>query len=154
MRRRKLCTYKFLLLFSLIKAFYDPLWGFSVELTLPILDNSSFDGCLNHFKLAAGHVRSQVDTSAGIYQIHSESIIRPRPKMEIAFLIIKRKELDINGTATSKNGGSKPKTDIESDWDSKFLLPRLYYIHCLQVAITTLEGGLWGYPYIKISPYR
>ena len=35
--------------------------------------------------------------------------------MEIAFLIIKRKELDINGTATSKNGGSKPKTDIESD---------------------------------------
>ena len=35
--------------------------------------------------------------------------------MEIAFLIIKRKELDINGTATSKNGGSKPKRDIESD---------------------------------------
>ena len=74
--------------------------------------------------------------------------------MEIAFLIIKRKELDINGTATSKNGGSKPKTDIESDWDSKFLLPRLYYVHCLQVAFTILEGGLWGYPYIKISPYR
>ena len=113
-----------------------------MELTLPIFDNSSFDGCLNHFKLAAGHVRSQVDTSAGIYQIHSESIVRPRTKMKIAFLIIKRKELDINGTATSKNGGSKPKSDIESDSDSKFLLPRLYYIHCLQVAITPLVGGL------------
>ena len=28
------------------------------------------------------------------------------------------------------------------------------YIHCLQVAIMTPEGGWWGYPYIKISPYR
>ena len=61
--------------------------------------------------------------------------------MEIAFLIIKRKELDINGTATSKNGGSIPKTDIESDSDCKFLLTRLNYIHCLQVAIKTPEGG-------------
>ena len=29
------------------------------------------------------------------------------------------------------------------------------YKHCLQVAFTTtLEGGSWGYPYIKISAYR
>ena len=26
--------------------------------------------------------------------------------------------------------------------------------YCLQVAITTPEGGSWGYRYIKISPYR
>ena len=25
------------------------------------------------------------------------------------------------------------------------------YIHCLQVAITTPEGGSWGYPYIRAS---
>ena len=36
----------------------------------------------------------------------------------------------------------------------------LYHIHqiqCLQAAIMTPEGGSWGnwgYPYIKISPYR
>ena len=26
--------------------------------------------------------------------------------------------------------------------------------NCLQVAIMTPEGGLWGYSYIEISPYR
>ena len=28
------------------------------------------------------------------------------------------------------------------------------YIHCLQVAITTPEGGSRVHPYIKISPYK
>ena len=28
------------------------------------------------------------------------------------------------------------------------------YIHCLQVAIMTPEGGSWVPPYIKISPYK
>ena len=26
----------------------------------------------------------------------------------------------------------------------------LIYVHCLQIAITTPEGGLWAYPFIKI----
>ena len=28
------------------------------------------------------------------------------------------------------------------------------YVHCLQAAIMTPKGESWGYPYMKISPYR
>ena len=26
----------------------------------------------------------------------------------------------------------------------------LIYVHCLQLAVTTPEGGLWAYPFIRI----
>ena len=68
--------------------------------SLPILYNDSFHWCFHHFKLATRHVGFQINDVACVNQVHPVSIVRPRTEMQIAFLVIERKELNINGATT------------------------------------------------------
>ena len=41
--------------------------------------------------------------------------------------------------------------DLHSEFRNRSTAWTMPYIHCLQVAITTPEGGSWGYPYLDLS---
>ena len=64
----------------------------------------------------------------------------------------------IRDAATEHKTASYWVTSLYKDLNNVYTRSPLFlshkFIHCLKVAITTPEGGSWGYRYIEISPSR